>query len=213
MWAGRWCVCIHRFDVGTRAFGRRRTGKAITVTLANRITFFRLFAVPVFCLLIFFYAPEREWLRWAALALYALAGLSDALDGFVARRLNQRSELGARLDPLADKLTINLGLVFVASNAHFEPAIPLWFPVIVLTRDIVIVLGALLINEFYGPVRVKPRISGKITTVLQIATLIGFLLGVSFAPELMTLALVATLFSFADYIWEGTRQANHLDAA
>ncbi len=84
---------------------------------------------------------------------------------------------------------------------------------VVLVRDVIIVLGALLINEYYGPVHVKPRISGKATTVLQIATLIAFLIGVDFAPEVMTLALIATMVSFADYIYAGTRQVSDLDTA
>ena len=164
--------------------------------------------VPVFLSCVFCYSREREWLRYLALAVYAMAALSDVADGYVARRLNQHSRLGARMDPLADKLIVNLGFVFMAANSQFEPDVPMWFPVIVLTRDVVIVMGAYLINEYFGPVKVKPRVSGKMTTVFQMSTLIAVLLGVFFVNYLIALAVFFTFVSMADYVYVGIRQAN-----
>ncbi len=177
------------------------------MTLANQITLFRLLMIPVFAALIFAYSHEQEWLRYAALLVYTTAAVSDGVDGWVARRFNQRTELGARLDPLADKLIINLGLVFAAANPQFEPPIPMWFPVLVLARDVTIVLGAYAINERYGLPSVRPLWSGKITTFLQLATLIGALLPIPYFPVLMWAAVIMTVVSALDYVRMGLQQA------
>lgn len=163
--------------------------------------------IPVFALLVFYYTRERDHLRFIALAVYVAAAISDSLDGYVARRLNQHSKLGARLDPLADKLIVNLGFVLVAANPDFDPGIPLWFPVIILGRDVVIVMGAFLINEYFGPVKVHPRIWGKITTVFQMSAMISVLLQLFLTPYLLAATLGFTFISMADYLYFGMRQA------
>lgn len=115
------------------------------MTLANRITLARLVLIPLMAGLLFFYGPEREYLRTVALLVYAVASVSDFFDGYIARHWDQHSELGARLDPLADKLLVNLGYTFVAANPHFHPGIPLWFPPLLLLRDTWIIFGAIYI--------------------------------------------------------------------
>jgi len=181
------------------------------VTLANRITLFRLLLVPVFAGLIASYGPDFAWIRFVALAIYIAAALSDALDGFVARAYNQKTKLGTVLDPLADKLMINVGFVFMAANPSFGVHIPYWFPVVILLRDAMIVLGAYLINEFYGPVRVRPKISGKLTTVFQMSLVITVLLDLWFARGLMIATLLMSAFSYLDYMREGIRQIGNED--
>lgn len=187
------------------------------MNLATRITVFRLLLIPVFLLLVYAYSHEQEWMRKVALWVYVCAAISDILDGYIARHFNQTSKLGSRLDPLADKLMISLGFVFLAANVNFDDAVPLWFPgervvplwfpVVVVGRDIVIVMGAFTINKYFRPVKVKPRWSGKMTTVFQISTLIGVLLGVWFAPYLILVTLGVSLFSLVDYIYVGCMQA------
>jgi CDP-diacylglycerol--glycerol-3-phosphate 3-phosphatidyltransferase len=170
--------------------------------------------IPVFCLLIYFYSLEREWLRWAALGVYALAAVSDFLDGYIARHWNQRTELGARLDPLADKLIINLGFVFLAANLEFQEHVPMWFPVVILGRDAVIVMGSYLLHEFIAPLRqVKPRMLGKFSTATQMAAMIGALIQVHFLDWLIALALLFTALSFVDYVYVKTRDAFRQRAA
>ncbi len=176
------------------------------VTLANRITIFRLVLVPVFCGLMFAYTVDRPMLRVAALVLYIVAALSDALDGYVARRYNQVSHLGRRLDPLADKLLVNLGLVFMAANPQFHPTVPLWFPAAILSRDVLIVLGAFTINERYGPVRVRPRPSGKVTTALQMTTMVVLLMALPGAEWLLWATLLFSAWSLVDYLLFGWTQ-------
>lgn len=182
------------------------------MTAANRITLFRLVMVPVFLVCVFFYTESRDSLRFAALGVYFLAALSDFVDGYVARHFKQHTKLGARLDPLADKLMVNLGFVFVAANDQFSPGIPMWFPVIILVRDIVIVMGAYLINERIGPVKVMPRWSGKCTTFFQMATLIAVLLQVPFLAYVIALTLIFTMISMADYLYWGVQQAKTRNA-
>ncbi len=176
------------------------------MTLANRITLFRLAMVPVFCAMVYTYTADLYLLRAAAAVVYALAAVSDALDGWVARRFKQESALGRRLDPLADKLLINLGFVFMAANEQFVPHVPLWFPVAVLARDVFIVMGSWVINEFYGPVRVKPRPAGKATTALQMFTLIALILALPGSELLIWINLAFCVWSAVDYFLFGWAQ-------
>jgi len=182
------------------------------VTLANKITLFRLLLIPPFCALVFAYGPAATGLRLVALAVYLAAALSDMLDGWVARRFHQQTRLGKRLDPLADKLLINLGLIFLAANPHFEPGIPLWFPALVVARDSIVVLGALLLNAFVGPVVIHVRLLGKLTTVVLNGTLLGALLAFPALPWLVTIATLALLGSCIEYIVDGIRQCRRLKA-
>jgi CDP-diacylglycerol--glycerol-3-phosphate 3-phosphatidyltransferase len=176
------------------------------MTLANRITLFRLAMVPVFCTMVYLYTADLYLLRAAAAVVYALAAVSDTLDGWVARRYKQESALGRRLDPLADKLLINLGFVFMAANEQFVPHVPMWFPVAVLARDVFIVMGAWLINEKFGPVRVNPRFSGKATTALQMFTLIALILALPGSVLLIWINLAFCVWSAADYFLFGWAQ-------
>jgi CDP-diacylglycerol--glycerol-3-phosphate 3-phosphatidyltransferase/cardiolipin synthase len=185
------------------------------MTLANRITVGRLILVPVFLALVVSFTQEQQWLRYAALGVFSAAALSDAIDGYIARAFNQKSKLGAVLDPLADKLLTNLALVFLAVNDQLRTPIPAWFPVIVLGRDIIIVIGAYLINEYFGPVKTRPHVSGKITTIFQMALIIAVLLQLppQFVHALLYATLAIALFSFAEYLRAGIKQVGNKDQA
>ena len=122
--------------------------------------------LPVFVFLLSAHSSGREECRIAAIVVFVIAAFSDWLDGYVARHFNQRSKLGALLDPLADKLFVNISLVFMAVNESFAYGVPKWFPVLVLTRDVVIAGGSFLISERFRSLNVKPRIAGKLTTVI-----------------------------------------------
>lgn len=174
---------------------------------------FRVCMIPVFAGLIYFYVPERTWLRQAALGVYIIVALSDMADGFIARHYNQRTRLGARLDPLADKLIVNLGFVFIAANPNFSPGIPLWFPVFILGRDISIVMGAYLINEHYGTVHVRPRFSGKLSTVFQMATIIGVLVAFPYLWWIIVGTVAVSVTALFGYAVEGSRQVFQKDPA
>lgn len=185
------------------------------MTLANRITIGRLVLVPVFVVLIMTYTRDEQWLRYAALGVFVAAAVSDGIDGFIARAYNQKTKLGAVLDPLADKLLINLALVFLAVNDELRTPIPAWFPVIILGRDVIIVIGAYLINEYFGPVRARPHISGKLTTAFQMALIIAVLLELPphFVWGILYVTLAVAIVSFADYLRAGIKQVGNEDQA
>ena len=177
------------------------------MTLANRISLFRLLLIPVFLACVVTYTRGQEWLRYLALATYAMATLSDLVDGYVARNFNQSSKLGAVLDPLADKLMINLAYVFLAVSGEFATSVPYWFPVIVLGRDVSIALGAYLINEFFKPFKAQPRFLGKATAACQNCTIIIILLELPIAYPCLMITAVVTVLSFVDYVYTGSKQA------
>jgi len=176
------------------------------MTTANKITLARLALLPALLACIYGYSPEREGLRLAALWLYVVAGVSDLLDGWCARRFHQISRLGKRLDPLADKMLVNFTFVFVAANPHFSPGVPLWAPPVFLARDVYIVLGAYFINERYGPFKVAPRVSGKTTTMLQMMTMAAALASFPIVFALLIGAVAASFWSAADYFIAGYTQ-------
>jgi cardiolipin synthase len=127
-------------------------------TVPNQITFLRLGFLPIFLILI-----SYEEYKWALLVL-VVAGLSDGIDGLLARTLNQRSSLGAYLDPIADKLLLSSSFVILA----FKKQIAWWLTIIVLSRDVLILIVAVVILLISGYRPFPPSIYGKLTTALQI---------------------------------------------
>jgi cardiolipin synthase len=127
-------------------------------TVPNQITLLRLGFLPFFLILIFY-----EQYRWALLVL-VVAGLSDGIDGLLARKLNQRSPLGAYLDPIADKLLLSSSFIILA----FKQKLAWWLTIIVLSRDVLILMVAVVILLISGYRPFPPSIYGKLTTALQI---------------------------------------------
>jgi cardiolipin synthase len=127
-------------------------------TVPNQITLLRLGFLPFFLILI-----SYEEYRWA-LAVLVVAGLSDGVDGLLARKLNQRSSLGAYLDPIADKLLLSSSFVILA----FKKKIAWWLTIIVLSRDILILVVAVVIILIFGYRPFPPSLLGKGTTMFQI---------------------------------------------
>ena len=127
-------------------------------TVPNQITLLRLGFLPVFLTLIS-YGRYR-----GALLVLVLAGLSDFIDGLLARKLNQRSSLGAYLDPIADKLLLSSSFVILA----YKTRIAWWLTIIVLSRDILILIVAVVILLISGYRPFPPSIFGKLTTLFEI---------------------------------------------
>jgi CDP-diacylglycerol--glycerol-3-phosphate 3-phosphatidyltransferase len=137
------------------------------MTTANKITIARILMIPLFVLMAIYYGRDKEaWQRWSAVALFVIAAASDGIDGYIARRHNQRSRLGVILDPLADKGLLLAGIITLTfSNWGYE--FPLWFPVLVIARDVIVVAGAIALQFVNGTVKVRPSGTGKVATVLQ----------------------------------------------
>lgn len=152
----------------------------------------------------------------AAFVLFLLAGLSDAVDGFLAKRFNMASELGAYLDPLADKTLV----VSIYVTLGIAGTIPRWLVILVVSRDIMIV-GAVMLSWLIGsPLKVKPLLVSKLNTAAQIAFACVVLasLGFAFNAEvviqgLMITVAALTLLSIAAYVREWVRHMNSVSAS
>ena len=150
------------------------------MTTPNKITIARICMIPVFVMVALYYGRSvavghpQEWLRWTAISVFFLAAASDGIDGYIARRYNQMSRLGVILDPIADKGLLLAGIITLSvSNWQYE--FPVWFPVLVISRDILIVGGVLAVHYLTGGVKVRPSWVGKTATVAQMVA-IGFVM-------------------------------------
>jgi cardiolipin synthase (CMP-forming) len=147
------------------------------MTTANKITIARILLIPFFVVEVLYYMKNGdEAHRLAALLAFGVAAFCDALDGYIARRYNQRSELGAVLDPLADKLLLVCGVVLLTLDNPHLGSIPLWLTGTIIGRDLLLLLGLLVIQMMVGKVTVRPRWMGKGATVLQMVCVIWLLL-------------------------------------
>ncbi len=194
------------------------------MTTPNKITIARICLIPVFVMMALYYgrsvahgAPQ-EWMRWAAIVVFVLAAASDGIDGYIARRYNQVSKLGMVLDPIADKGLLLSGIITL-SVSDWQYEFPVWFPVLVIARDIVIIAGVLVVQSVNGELRVKPSWMGKTATVAQMVA-IGFAMllttnpwkghlgsvEVSFLDLPVFIAGFFTLISGLGYVRVGLRQ-------
>ena len=174
--------------------------------IPNLITLMRLMLVPVAVVMI----AAQAW-GWA-FAAFAVAGLSDGLDGFIARRFDVRSELGAYLDALADKALL-MSIFIALALSH---VLPVWIAVLVVARDLMI-LGAVIVSWVLDkPVQIRPLMISKLNTAAQItfagaalaAMAFGVLQGVWFEPMLYGV-MALTLGSTAAYL---TQWLRHMSA-
>lgn len=180
------------------------------MTTANKVTIFRILLVPFFVVCVLYYVGEgNEWFRVLAIACFGLAALSDGLDGYIARRYNQHSELGKVLDPLADKLLLISGIVLLSlHNEQYLPHIPFWLTATILSRDVLLLLGVAVIQFVCGSVTVRPVLLGKVATVLQIICVFWALLkwNEDWLLGWAVGAAVCTGLSGAIYVRDGIRQ-------
>ncbi len=184
------------------------TGEAVVtgdaVNIPNSLTLLRILLIPVFVGLMLY-----EWSEWALAALL-LAGLTDALDGTIARAANQRTRLGMYLDPLADKLLLTSGFVTL-SALHL---VPLWVVILVVSRDVMLLAGTLLAQLTDSPVDISPTMLGKGTTVFQLAYLVLVVVLVSrqmdvrLLQPLLYLMVGLTAASGSHYLYRGFVRLN-----
>jgi len=185
------------------------------MTWATRITILRLILVPVFVTFIITYDdtdPREEIWRYAAIGVFLLASISDAVDGHLARHWNQGSALGALLDPIADKLLLFAALVTLSLMplGHLRP-FPIWFPAIIISRDALLLGGYCILRHFQVPVEIRPHWTGKVSTVFTLMA-IGAVLFKLGAPAILCLcalgagfALVCTII----YVRQGLSLLSH----
>jgi cardiolipin synthase len=187
------------------------------MTWATRITILRIVLVPVFVTLVIAYndsggtgRPDEIW-RYGAIAVFIVASLSDALDGYLARHWNQRSPLGALLDPIADKLLllaalVTLGLVPLDRLRSF----PLWFTAIIISRDALLLGGYFVVRHFLHQIEIRPHWSGKLSTFFTFLAIAAVLLKlVHVVLWLCALGAGFALISTLIYVRQGLSLLTH----
>jgi cardiolipin synthase (CMP-forming) len=172
------------------------------LNLPNFLTLVRIVAIPFFLILL------ASHLYLDALAIFVLGGVTDALDGFVARRMNQKTSLGAYLDPIADKLLLTSSFIMLGMMG----SLPIWLAVLIVSRDVVILAGfafvSFMLEERF---EVQPTLMGKLSTALQLLTIAVVLVMLANADilnpwmddVLFYLAAAATVISGVQYIYRG----------
>lgn len=173
------------------------------MNIANKISTFRILSVPFFVAAIVYYSPERSYMRIIALGIFILAAISDAADGYMARKSKQQSKAGLILDPLGDKLLLLSAFICLAINSNFHPRFPLWVILIVISRDVIIILGAITVYMVKQNINIIPTKWGKLTTIFQVLAVISVLIQLNFSPIFWWLAVIFTVISGGIYINRG----------
>ncbi len=185
------------------------------VTLPNLLTVFRMVLIPVFVSLLFY--QKFGW----AMGAFMLAGVTDGLDGLLARRFNQKSHLGTILDPIADKLLLVTSFVVLSMPAispHPRPShfpIPFWVTTAVISRDIFIIVGAAAINVVTGFRGFRPSWPGKVSTAVQIFAVTAVLFACIYTkgsgyylPTIYTTVVALAVFSGIHYAFFAIKLLN-----
>jgi cardiolipin synthase len=174
------------------------------MNLPNILTLTRVLLIPLFVIFII-----NKYFEWA-LVTFAIAGITDGIDGLIARLTHQRTELGAYLDPIADKLLISAAFISLA----IIEIIPSWLVVIVITRDVIILVGFLVMFLTNYHPKINPSLLSKMTTTFQIVTIL-FVLWAGYFPAFKQASIlviygtaIITILSGTQYIYIGTRILN-----
>jgi CDP-diacylglycerol--glycerol-3-phosphate 3-phosphatidyltransferase len=186
------------------------------------LTVLRLLLVPVFLVLLILAAPgsrDSDKLRYVALSVFAVMAITDTLDGYLARKLNQVSKLGTFLDPIADKLLVSATLLVLVFPRFAPAGFAIPWPVLwgIYQKDLCVVIGALVVKRELGKVEINANRAGKINTLVELAMVIATLLApewIAISPNfaaiflwsLWHLTVLATAWAAFGYSIEGSRQ-------
>jgi cardiolipin synthase len=175
-------------------------------TAANQLTLLRVLLIPAFVILVVY-----GYMGWALL-VFAAAGLTDALDGVIARRAGQKTTLGAWLDPMADKLLlVTTFVVLTWPGLGLANRLPIWLTVLIISRDVVIVLTVAIVNLAVGKRTFRPSIFGKAATAVYILTAVVAMFfnwrgyPSAWVSAFVWASLAITLISSLHYGWYATR--------
>jgi len=171
------------------------------MNLANKITISRIILTPLFIAAIIYSRME------VALVFFILAIISDGLDGFIARTYKQKTALGTMLDPVADKILLISAFICLSLSVNIpqEFRLPPYVPIVVISRDAIIVLGSVVIHFIKGDVKIQPSVSGKITTFFQMMTIVSVLVKFRYSAYIWNTAALLTVISGVDYMIKGSR--------
>jgi len=169
------------------------------MNIPNLITLYRITTIPIFIGLVFYGKKE------AAFFIFLSAGISDAVDGFLARILNQRTVLGTYLDPIADKALIDLAFLSLTIKGF----IPIWVTIIVLGRDFILILGFITLKTASFEIKLEPNLLGKATTLSEMLFILSTLSNFAFLSrlkEVLTIIMVLlNCMSGILYVLKGTK--------
>lgn len=171
------------------------------MNLANRITISRIILTPLFIMAIVYGKTA------IALLIFTMAAISDGLDGFIARTLKQKTVLGTILDPLADKILLISAFICLAmaKNLPDHIRLPPYVPIVVISRDAIIVLGSIIIHVLKGDIKIEPSVWGKLTTFFQMMTIVSILIQFRYSQLIWSTAVLFTVISGIDYMLKGSR--------
>jgi cardiolipin synthase (CMP-forming) len=184
------------------------------ITLPNILTVIRMGLTPVFVSLLYYGRFKL------ALCVFILAGITDGLDGLLARRFNQKSQLGTILDPIADKLLLVTSFIVLSLHTftpqpkprHFP--IPFWVTATIISRDVFIVAGSIAINLVTGFRKFRPSLLGKVSTVAQIVSIVYILVAINisflqgYLPTVYTIIFSLAIISGIHYIFFASQLLN-----
>jgi cardiolipin synthase len=188
------------------------------LTVPNLLTFLRMALIPVFASLLFY------GYSGIALIVFIVAGITDGVDGFIARRFKQESELGTIIDPIADKLLMTVAFIILTMPRVLQPAhhlpVPFWVTAAVIGRDVLIVTVAGAINVMTGFRGFKPSWLGKLSTLVQVIAvgliLLAAVFGLSsYLPAVYAIVVLLAAASGVHYIFHVARlmrEEEHLEA-
>ena len=172
------------------------------MNLANKFSLSRLILTPVFVLAVLYCHQGNAFFGALPLIIFIIAIVTDAADGFIARRFNQVTRLGLALDPVADKILLITAFITLAfaKSIPFHLRIPPWVLIVVITRDAIILTGASIIYMIFKHIEFRPSVFGKITTFLQMATILSVLLRFEYSYIIWTVATIFTVLSGIHYL-------------
>ena len=182
------------------------------MTLANKFSTFRIASIPFFIACFLYYSPDKDFLRFVALGIFLLAVISDAADGYIARVGKQKTKLGSILDPIADKflLSISFLALYLLKNLPSGVRPPLWIVLTVVSRDIIVILGAAVIFIVKKDLEIIPTKWGKFATFFQMLTVVLILLQYK-VMVVFWLAGLLTIVSGLDYLIKGAKTLSAFD--
>ncbi len=177
------------------------------LSLPNKITIFRFVAIPFFVMAMLYYdRTGRGGYYLAALGIFVVAVISDGLDGYIARSRRLHTELGRIIDPLADKLLLNSAVILLTLGIGELFRLPPWFAILVISRDLMIIGGAVIIALMRGNVEVRPTRVGKFAAVSQMTVVAWVLVRLPLPVLPVWAATALTAASIVPYLRFGLRQ-------
>lgn len=182
------------------------------MNLPNWITILRILLIPFFVAMMLKYKQTAiEYYRYYAIAIFAFASVTDAVDGAIARLSHKKTQLGTLLDPLADKLLLVTAVLMVSIPMEGIINLPVWVLVTFISRDLLLIFGGIVVYIQNQKLVVKPNLLGKVTTFFQMTTVVWILLKLHSPQYIWRSAGILTILSGCVYVFYGSRQLGNLN--